>query len=246
MPLIETIGSASIKGYGSGSTVTLSGHVTSGLTFDWDFGDPVSYPGSGNTITDRSGNGRTGTKTSQTIFETDLFGGGFRFTGVDGGQNTYIDFPSNTFLVTGTSDFTLEAWYLWQGPAGSSAILGNYPGTDGSNTAWMFYGGFYLGNSDAYMADSDPRNLNGLVNHMVVTRSSGNVRVYWNNDLERNVTNNRSIPNSQWRLGSDYASGGGSGETFRGKIYSARAYNRALSGSEVSQNWNAYKSRFGR
>lgn len=250
MPLLETIGSSSARSLGRGlrigPNINFSGHVTSGLTFDWDFSDPASYPGSGNTITDRSGNGRTGTKTSQTLFETDSFGGGFRFTGVAGGQNTYIDFPSNTFLVTGTSDFTLESWYLWEGPAGSSAILGNYPGTDGSNTAWMFYAGFYLGDGSAYMDNGDTRALNGLVNHIVITRTSGTVRTYWNNGLEKTVTNNRSIVNSQWRFGSDHTSSGGSGETFRGKIYTGRAYNRALSSSEVSQNWNAYKNRFGR
>jgi hypothetical protein len=247
MPLLETFGSGSARSFGRlRSGLIIAGHVTSGLTFDWDFADPASYPGSGNTITDRSGNGRTGTKTSQTLFETDAYGGGLVFTGVAGGHTTYVDFPSNTNLVTGTADFTLESWWKWDGVSGSAVLLGNYPGNNSNATAWMYYGGFYLLNGDGYLLDADAKANNGLVNHMVVTRISGNVRVYFNNTLERNVTNNTSIASSQWRVGSDYSSTGAGGETFKGKIYATRAYNRGLSALEVSQNWNAYTSRFGR
>ena len=41
------------------------------------------------------------------------------------------------------------------------------------------------------------------------------------------------------------ARGGGNDSFFSGRIYNNKIYNRALSASEVLQNYNAYKSRFG-
>jgi len=238
MPLIETIGSASIKGYGSGSTVTLSGHVTSGLVLDWDFSNPLSYSGTGNTINDLSGSGRTGTRTAQTAFTSDEYGGGFYFTGPTP-NNTWIDFPAGTYIAQGTNSFTLESWH--DSEPGGAVLLNNYPGSDGSNTFWFFYDGYYLGNSDAYF---NPREQGAGRHHLIVSRSGNTFKVYLDGVLKITNTNTRSIPASQWRLGSDYTSSGGSGEGFKGKIWISRAYNRALSDAEVAQNFNTYRTRF--
>lgn len=246
MPLLETIGSGSARGFGRGraSGLVISGHVTSGLVLDWDFADTASYPGSGSTITDRSGNGRTGTKTASTNFSSDIYGGGFVFTGRGPGNTTYIDFPAGTYIASGTNSFTLESWYDWYGNPGDSALIANYPGSDGSTTAWLFYGGFYMQNGNNYIDNADTRCIGR--NHILVTRSGTTVKTYFNGVLEKTFTNTVSIPQSQWRVGSDYNANGSGGETFGGKIYIARAYNRALSDAEVLQNYNNYKGRFGK
>jgi hypothetical protein len=245
MPLIETIGSGSAKAFGLNSfkELTISGHPTSGLVLDWDFADPASYSGSGKTVIDRSGNGRTGTATTQTNFSSDIYGGGFVFTGRNP-DVTWIDFPSNTFITSGNNSFTLEAWYDWYGVPGASALLVNYPGSDGSSTAWLYYGGIYLQNANGYIDNPDTRCVGR--NHIVATRSGGVLKTYFNGVLEKTNTNTTSIPNSQWRVGSDYSSGGAGGETFGGKIYITRAYNRALSDAEVLSTYNTYKGRFGK
>lgn len=239
MPVLETFASGSVRGYSSGSKINFTGHVTSGLVLDWDFSNPASYPKTGNTITDLSGNGRTGTRTAQTAFTTDDYGGGFYFTGPSAGNNTYIDFPNGTYIASGTNSFTIESWH--EAEAGGAVLLNNYPGTDGANTFWMWHGGYYLGVSDGYMT---PDGVGLGRHHLVVSRSGSTFKVYLDGVLKLTVSNSRSIPNMQWRLGSDYASGGTSGETFKGKIWISRAWNRTLSDAEITQNFNAYRQRF--
>jgi len=239
MPVLETFGSGSVRGYNSGSKLTLSGHVTSGLVLDWDFSNPASYPGTGNTITDLSGSGRTGTKTAATNFSPDAYGGGLVFTGPTP-NNTWIDFPSSTYLVQGTNPFTIEGWHN-AAIAGGGVLLNNYPGSDGGNTIWVYFAGFYLGDSTGYIT---PDTLGLGLHHLVVTRSGNTIKVYLDNVLRVTATNTRSVVASQWRYGADYNLNGSGGEGFNGTAYIARAYNRALSDAEVAQNFNAYRTRF--
>ena len=95
-----------------------SDNVESGLVLAIDFANPKSYPGSGTTVYDLSGNGYNGTLTNGPTFSTE-YGGALVFDG----SNDYIQF-ANTIL-SGTGDFTISIWFRWTaGTVGT--LFGNY------------------------------------------------------------------------------------------------------------------------
>ena len=75
--------------------------VTDGLVLNLDAGNSASYPGSGTTWSDLSGNGRTATINGSPTFTN----GYFDITG----DTTYISL-SNSGLVPRTNDFTYSCW----------------------------------------------------------------------------------------------------------------------------------------
>lgn len=153
------------------------------------------------------------------------------------GTNDYIETNSNSIL-SGTQDFTIESVYNMTTQTGG-LIFGNYGPSYTSNTIW-FSGqyGLYL-NSSHYVPGAPISN--GRY-HMVVTRQSGQIKLYLNNSLVHTGTNGASISNGQnFRIGADV---NGAAEPFGGNIYTVRVYNRGISASEVDQNYKAYRRRF--
>lgn len=79
---------------------------------------------------------------------------------------------------------------------------------------------------------------------MVATRTNGFIRLYFNGVLVNSGTLNASVAsNINYRVGIDVNSSGG--EPFAGTIYALRVYNRAISETEVLNNYNMYKLRLG-
>jgi hypothetical protein len=153
------------------------------------------------------------------------------------GTNDYIETNSNSIL-SGTQDFTIESVYNMTTQTGG-LIFGNYGPSYSSNTVW-FSGqyGLYL-NSSHYVPGAPI--ANGRY-HMVVTRQSGQIKLYLNNSLVHTGTNTSSISNGQnFRIGADV---NGAAEPFGGNIYAVRVYNRGISDLEVDQNYKAYRRRF--
>jgi hypothetical protein len=153
------------------------------------------------------------------------------------GTNDYIETNSNSIL-SGTQDFTIESVYNMTTQTGG-LIFGNYGPSYSSNTVW-FSGqyGLYL-NSSHYVPGAPI--ANGRY-HMVVTRQSGQIKLYLNNSLVHTGTNTSSISNGQnFRIGADV---NGAAEPFGGNIYAVRVYNRGISALEVDQNYKAYRRRF--
>jgi hypothetical protein len=153
------------------------------------------------------------------------------------GTNDYIETNSNSIL-SGTQDFTIESVYNMTTQTGG-LIFGNYGPSYTSNTVW-FSGqyGLYL-NSSHYVPGAPI--ANGRY-HMVVTRQSGQIKLYLNNSLVHTGTNTSSISNGQnFRIGADV---NGAAEPFGGNIYAVRVYNRGVSALEVDQNYKAYRRRF--
>ena len=79
--------------------------VTDGLVMNLDAGDPRSYPGSGATWTDLSGNGNNGTLNGPTYSNAD--GGFLAFTR---SSISYVTSSSSTVRTIGLNPFSLEAW----------------------------------------------------------------------------------------------------------------------------------------
>lgn len=217
--------------------------VTNGLVLALDAGNIKSYPGTGTTWFDKSGNGYNGTLTNGPTFSS-ANGGSIVFDGV----NDYITGLNNTFMNGATSG-SFEAW-INTSNVGSpyymiyNTIIGKASGPDN---------GFGFNNNGTLLLRLNNVNTSGTTtvplnawNYVVGTWDATNVKIYLNGTLEtNNATAGRSWEASVYatEIGRVYqGSGGGS---FTGKIANCKVYNRALSASEVQQNFNALRGRFG-
>ena len=207
--------------------------VTNGLVLNLDAANTKSYV-SGSTNWFSLGN----PSLSGSLINGPTFSSGNGGSIVFNGTSNYVDLNSNSIL-SGSTAFTIESFYRTTG-AGSGAIFGNY-GTGYLNGVW-FSGryGIYLNNS-VYVPNSP---LVAGTYYMVATRDvSGNINLYINNTLVSSGILSGSIPtNINYRIGSNvnvFA------EAFAGNLYTLKVYDRALSRQEITQNYNALKSRFG-
>ena len=211
--------------------------VTSGLALHYDFSGG-SYSGSGTTITDLSGSGRTGTTAGSPAY-TSSGGGYFTF---DAG-NKYIALPANIFNSTA---FTAEFWVYQI----TQPTVGVLFGSQGSNTAgnWGIgsnSGGYFF---STYNGSTRPglgsgTSITGAWNHVVATRNASNfASLYVNGALTSSGTITTSFASAIPRLAVNPIN---SGERLNGRLSIFRYYTAALSDSDVLNNFNVHKTRFG-
>ena len=226
--------------------------VTDGLVFAVDPGSERSYPGSG-TTTSSLMTAYDGTLINGTAFSTDN-GGIWEFDGV----NDSIDFDGATILgylgVTSGIDnnvaYSMEAWIKLDaypsGIAGSGDCIMGHNSTLGiglqvfgtTTSAYINFG--YRTNSNY---DSGNITINEW-HHIVGTRAVGGaIVIYIDGVADLTVNGNNAIDYTTTDFNIGYA------PTrigpFNGDISSTRVYNKSLTAAEVTQNFNAQKSRFG-
>jgi hypothetical protein len=221
---------------GHGPTV-----VTQGLVLALDAADRNSYPGSGTTWTDLSGNGYVGTLYNDTTYNS-ANGGGLVFDGVD----DFVDINS-TNIITGTNPFSIDCWFtLSSGSYGE--LFGNYGSGYTSGYVWFATAGLYI-NGSCYVPSYATATQG--THYLASTRnSSGNCVTYFDGVQVATATLTASIPDGpNFRIGADTKSTApntsGLSEELNGRIYQLKVYNRALSAAEISQNFNALRGRFG-
>ena len=220
--------------------------VTNGLVLNLDCGNRLSYPTSGTTWTDLSGFANNGTLTNGPTYNPNNLGS-IVFDGVD----DTISVPDNAVLdFTGSVNLTSEVWINFNLYKDISIVNGKGDG-GGQITAYnyLFIGtntSFYFRFSDGTTTQNSPiigkSNLpEGTWGHVVGVLDTTSVRIYLNG-IEIGTATTRTInPNANnnplYISGPTYS--------LNGKIAISRIYNRALTSTEVLQNYNAYKSRFG-
>lgn len=220
--------------------------ITNGLVLELDAGDRNSYPGTGTTWRDLSGNSNNGTLTNGPTFNTGSLGN-IVFDGVD-------DYAGcGTFTGLGSSSRTIEIWcqVLALSPSGNRRVftlsadeaINDTPAytigfsTTTASLGWGFGGPPYNGYvSNQSFALSTWMCLVGSINVNTMT-------AYKDNVLVNTVTNTGTVgANPIGQVARYNAAYGQYGNVRIGNI---RVYNRALSAAEVSQNYTAMKTRFG-
>jgi len=216
--------------------------VTSGLVLALDAGSTKSYPGSGTTWFDRSGNNFNGTLTNGPTFSSANGG-----TLVFDGTNDQIVLTSATLPISGNGARSIFAWiksvstftsYVSTGTANNSqsfnlvkysnniGVMGYnldyYPttGSSGKNVAdgnWHYVGVSFNGTNLSMYVDGILDNTSGTFTYSTTGQ---------NNYIAR-------------------SSHVGHENYVNGSIAIVKIYNRALSATEVSQNFNATRRRFG-
>ena len=219
--------------------------VTSGLVLALDAADKLSYPGTGTTWRDLSGNNNTTTLTNGPTFNRANMGG-IVFDGVDDYVNFYAPNLSGTAVI--------EMWTKLTISAGSFGML----------FGWANYDVYYNGGPMGYNTfnANDVYGINGatvtslqLLNnwkHYIFEMRSD--VAYTNNKIYVNgVSQTLSQQSSSENAGNrNFNSGLGAIGTVRGSAYYTpmtcgifKVYNRALTATEILQNYNATKSRYG-
>ena len=216
--------------------------ITNGLVLALDAADRNSYPGSGTTWTDLSGNGNNGTLTNGPTFNSGN-GGSIVFDGV----NDYVQGPTSTNLFSNRS-FTVEQWIYPDFPAADyqHSFSAWYSGTNQRAYVLRIYNTgilrvWYFSN------DLDVAGISiGSWNHITATyNTSGDLTSAYINGILINSSNvgPYTAPSANVRIGIWHYPG--VEKPFKGRIPITKLYNRALSATEVLQNYNAQKSRFG-
>jgi len=213
------------------------GVVTDGLVFYVDAGNGNSYPGSGNSAYDLV-NGTTLPFVAQAYYSTDN-GGTFVFDGTD-------DYVGGVDLGITFSNATFSCWVKRNGHqsvyTGLLISRPNYSGIGIMETGriWPFWnGGLWSHNSNLFVPD-------GQWAMVTVTFGSGTVSFYMNTTSSTPSTGTSTTYSGTTTLG-DLKIGideQASSRSINGNIACASIYNRALTPTEITQNYNALKNRF--
>jgi hypothetical protein len=210
--------------------------VSTDLVFNIDPSNTSSYPGTGTTVYDLSGNNYTGTLQSGCYYDSESLGN-FVFDGI----NDYINLPHS--ILSGTGDFTVNIW-VKNINSTYGTIFGNYP----AGNLQIFYGsnsmGFWLNNDTAYMTSANSIKETTTIPRMLtaIRRNGSILEFYLDGVLKKTGSSTATIGSvSNFRMGTNTIGT----EVINTSIYTLQAYSRALSTGEITQNFNATKWRFG-
>jgi len=210
-----------------------------GLLFHIDAADVNSYPGTGATWTDLTGNGNNFTLNGSYSFSSD-FGGHFNFNGT----NAYAS--ANSMVLT--NGFTMEAW-IYMNDSSSFGVFGQGVYGTGQGMHLLYQSGPRGMIFGLYANDNDyANNYRPSTNqwyHWVWTynASSYKKRFYANTVIQTPGSSAETVytGTGQVNFGAIYSAALSPGN---GKFAIARGYNRELNPYEVSQNYQAQKARF--
>lgn len=212
--------------------------VTSGLVLALDAADKLSYRGSGTTWRDLSGNNNTGTLTNGPTFSTGNMGS-ISFDGTD----DYVTSPSSNSFAFGTGDFTLEIWIYPQSFSGYVHMI-SLPSQStfalkAEISSGVIY--FYSPAFDTYGFTSGWTLSLNTWNCVVFKRESSTAYAFLNalsKGSKSGFTNNftSQILNIHNGFGTEFT---------QCRISRVSIYNRALTATEILQNYNATKGRYG-
>jgi len=223
--------------------------IQDGLVLALDAADRNSYVGSGTSWRDLSGNNYSGSLVNGPTFDSNN-GGSIVFDGTD----DYVSVPKQTAFVNATT-FTLAA-FIKRRLTNSLVIC--YQGADVNNdisfSLWNDnFAYFEVGNgsdSYGYIANNSTNwQYLTMVFDGTQTGNSNRLKCYINGIL-LSVIYNGTIPATTSASNSIFSIGNSEAlDPYKnysdGNIANVQIYNRALSATEVTQNYNAIKSRFG-
>ena len=218
--------------------------VTDSLVLCLDAANSKSYPGTGTTWTDLSGNGNNGTNSGVTYSSAN--GGYFTFDNTND-----VSIIANSSSLNMTTGLSIEAWVMFDGNSqdfifekgnvntqyslfshGDDVVFRTKHSGDAgydslditkatlgvSNNTWHHIVGTWNGTTKQLHIDGVPKNTRSKSGNLVTTTPGAAVG----------------------RFG-----GTSTGYYFGGKIAKVAVYNKGLSADEVAQNFEALRGRFG-
>jgi hypothetical protein len=208
-----------------------------------------SYPGSGTTITDLSGNALNGTMSNITY--TSPY---FSYNG----SSSQISIADSTSLEPGSGDWTMEVW-VNQSVAGNDVVLGKFDsgGTAADvsysirTTSTTYYAQFGSGTGSGGTLYQNSSNHTGTLNtwyqivYVFTNVAANTLETFVNGSSIGSVNHSlTSLLNTTTNLYIGSYNGGEFSQWFEGKIGITRLYNKALTSTEVLNNYNANKTTY--
>jgi hypothetical protein len=217
--------------------------VTNGLVLYLDAANSLSYT-PGTNWKDISGNRNDGTLVNGPTFQNNNQGI-IRFDG----QNDYMEVLNDSSL--NSNSCTIDIWFKYTTANNDYAMLIGKHDTFDSYNGWSLY----IFNNQIYVQvktinPSSPINFSGYnitttgwFNATLSLTSNGTGIFYVNNNIvDTKSLFSFNITNEPLRIAKSLDS---FWNYFGGDISNIKIYNRVLSGSEILQNYNALKPRFG-
>jgi len=220
--------------------------ITSGLQFNLE-----TAPISGTTWTDSSGNGRNATLVGSPSYVFNR-SGGIRLNNADINGTDYISVPyninSNTVTVEVVASFNPDSFWgtIWGNEIYDTN--GGYLAYMDSSTA-ISYG---IPNSETTVTITE----SNAIKHWIFVINGTSAILFLNgSQVSSMAINNQTLfATGDFYFGARHANDGAGygGDTLNNSnsalypvFYQMRVYNRALSGAEVTQNYNAVKGTYG-
>jgi hypothetical protein len=225
--------------------------VTNGLVLCLDAASRKSYPGTGNVWRDLSGNGNHGSLSNETAFSyTNV--GSIVFDGV----NDKVIVPYNSNL--NPSNVTISVWFKRT----SAFDYSHFAGLPAFNNSWsnpyVSYGLEFIGlgdqpslvlgfsnNTYSYTtATASASTAVGVWVNVVGTYDGSFSKIYVNGQLITSNAETKTLftTNANFVLGRETQDT--SSYRLNGNISNTQIYNRALSPTEIQQNFNATRGRY--
>lgn len=211
--------------------------VTNGLTLALDAANVRSYPGTGTSWFDLSGFGNTGTLINGPTYNSNN-SGSLVFDGV----NDFATIPGNSSFAFGGNG-TVEMWVYITGNNGVNNRFWSVNNNSSSLDAYLNGSSYNIGLHGGVVLTTTTIPQNSWV-QFLVTYTSGTIRVYFNRTEQSltGVTTGYNINNSGLMHIARFTE---ASYEIEGRISNFKIYNRALTASEITQNYNATKGRYG-
>jgi hypothetical protein len=179
-----------------------------------------------------------------------------------GGVNNYLEFDgvNDGVQLPGTNlslnQMTISSWnfssnyvhngFMFEKTTNGSVNTQYSLFFNNNTTSNLYYRTYGLSTTDLIVSNANSGVVNNSWNNVVATWDGTNKRIYVNGIL-RATSANLTGTVTQNSTGAAYIGiyGNFAGYPFNGRISQTQIYNRALTASEIQQNFNAKKSRFG-
>lgn len=208
--------------------------VTDGLVLCLDAANSKSYPGSGTTWSDLSGNGNNGTLVNGISFSSGYFT-------LDGSSDEIICGNNSSVQVT---TGTIAAWFnANSGNTGVNGIIAKQSAWGlfvWDNTLRAYDWGNASSRNTGITVGNNTWNYAAMSFTETVGTPSNNAIIYLNGEAVLTTTVKHSNHNVTVQIGEANA-----GQHFGGFIASGSIYNRVLTANEVAQNFAALRGRYG-
>lgn len=221
--------------------------VSDGLILHLDAANVKSYPGSGTAWNDLSGNSVTATITNSLTYNSNV---SFSFNGTTDFADT-----GNTFIFAQSAQFSAEVWLKIldhsDRPTAAAGIIGKGHYYDNqwdiwlanNHSIWFETTGNPTRQGQLYLL-TPSLSLNTW-HHYVATYNNGAKSVYLNGVL---VGTQAYVGPGDFSNSNNVLIGrrfGDASRSLRGDVAQAKIYNQELTASEVRQNFNALRGRYG-
>jgi hypothetical protein len=211
--------------------------VTNGLVLNLDTAYYNSYPRSGTTWSDLSGSGNNGTLINGPTYVVTGASSSIQFDGVD-------DYVSISGLTLST--YSLNITFNSSLNDNDIRLIGSMTNAGGITSLTVSVGNVLntlsvWQESSQWVAISEITTNTNYILSIVSDQVTNTTKCYLNGIFVKTITNSISI--NSVGIGQPYRFV--NGDYFSGKVYTCQMYNRALSESEIQQNFNALRGRFG-